>query len=143
MMPPFERVSLAMTLMRQLQHVVTRETMALRQMKLEPLADLQAEKATLAVAYEREVRGLRATPEIFAALELPLRQAFAMASRELQTAIAANVRALEAARQVVEGVVQLLGQSLESVQHRPSYAPAGRTGEAAANATPIAFSREI
>ncbi len=143
MMVPFERVSLAMTLMRQLQHVVTRETMALRQMKLEPLADLQAEKATLAVAYEREVRGLHATSEIFAALELPVREAFAMASRELQTAIAANVRALEAARQVVEGVVQLLGQSLESVQHRPSYSPARRTGQAVANATPVAFSREV
>ena len=142
-MAPFERVSLAMTAMRQLQHVVTRETMALRQMKLEPLADLQAEKATLAVAYEREVRELRATPEIFAALELPLREAFAMASRELQTAIAANVRALEAARQVVEGVVQLLGQSLESVRQRPSYAPAGRTGQPVANAAPVAFNREI
>lgn len=143
MMAPFERVSLAMTLMRQLQHVATRETMALRQMKLEPLADLQAEKATLAVAYEREVRELRTTPEIFAALELPVREAFAMASRELQAAIAANVRALEAARHVVEGVVQLLGQSQESVQQRPSYAPAGRTCHAVASASPVAFSREI
>lgn len=143
MMPPFERVSLALTLMRQLQHVVTRETMALRQMKLEPLADLQAEKATLAAAYEREIRELRATPEIFAALELPARDSFAMASRELQAAIAANVHALEAARHVVQGVVQLLGQSLESVQHRPSYAPAGHTGQAAVNATPVAFNREI
>jgi hypothetical protein len=143
MMAPFERVSLALTLMRQLQHVVTRETMALRQMKLEPLADLQAEKAALALAYEREVRELRSTPEIFAALEQPARESFAMASRELQAAIAANVRALEAARHVVEGVVQLLGQSLASVQHRPSYAPAGHTGQAAAKATPVALNREI
>lgn len=142
-MPPFERVSMAMTLMRQLKQIVTRETMALRQMKLEPLADLQAEKATLAAAYERAVRELRAKPEIFSALERPARESFALASRELQAAIAANVRALEAARQVIEGVVKLLGQSLDSVQHRPSYAPAGRTGQAVVNATPVAFNREI
>ena len=131
-MPPLERVSLAMTVMRQLQQLVTRETMALRQMKLEPLADLQAEKATLATAYERDVRELRATPEIFAALEQPARESFAMASRELQAAIAANVRALDAARQVVEGVVQLLGQSLESVQRRPSYAASRTCGRGGA-----------
>lgn len=141
-MTPFDRVSLALTVMRQLQHVVARETETLRQMKLAPLADLQAEKAALAVAWEREVRVLRATPEIFAALEPSVREAFAAASRELQATIAANVRALAAARQVVEGVVRTLGQSMESVQRRPGYAPGGRATEAGA-AVPVAINREI
>jgi hypothetical protein len=141
-MAPFDRVSLAITLMRQLQHVVMRETEALRQMKLAPLADLQAEKASLAIAYEREVRALRADPAIFASLDLAVREGFAEASRELQATIATNMRALEAARQVVDGVVRTLSQSMASVQRRPSYAPGGRTSEPAA-ALPVALNREI
>ena len=141
-MTPFDRVSLALTVMRQLQHVVARETEALRQMKLAPLADLQAEKAALATAYERDVRALRAAPEIFASLDGPVRETFALASRELQATIAANVRALEAARQVVDGVVRTLGQSMETVQRRSSYAPAGRSSAPTA-AIPVAINREI
>jgi hypothetical protein len=143
MMAPFERVSMTLTLMRQLRHVVVLETEALRQMKLAPLADLQAEKTAIALAYEREVRDLRATPEIFAALDDPVREAFAEASRELQTTIAANVRALEAARQVVQGIVKTISDSLESVQRRPSYQPGGRVPEPASGAVPVAFNREI
>ena len=143
MMEPFERVSMALTLMRQLRHVVARETEALRQMKLAPLADLQAEKTALAVAYEREVRDLRANPAIFAALDDHVREAFAEASRELQATIGANVRALEAARQVVEGVVKTMSQSLESVQRRPGYQPGGRTADPPSAAVPVAFNREI
>jgi len=142
MTAPFERVSMALTLMRQLRNVVARETEALRQMKLGPLADLQAEKTALAGAYEREVRDLRATPEIFAALDTGQREAFAEASRELQATIAANVRALEAARNVVEGVVKTIGESLASVRHQSGYA---RHGAAAApgTAVPVALNREI
>jgi hypothetical protein len=143
MMAPFDRVSMALTLMRQLRNVVARETEALRQMKLAPLADLQAEKTALAVAYEREVRDLRANPEIFAALDDNVRRAFAEASRELQATIGANVRALEAARHVVEGVVKTMSQSLESVQRRPSYQPGGRTADPPSAAVPVAFNREI
>jgi hypothetical protein len=143
MMAPFERVSMTLTLMRQLRHVVVLETEALRQMKLAPLADLQAEKTALAVAYEREVRDLRATPEIFAALDDAVREAFAEASRELQTTIAANVRALEAARHVVQGMVKTISASLESVQRRPSYQAGGRVTEPASAAVPVAFNREI
>lgn len=141
-MAPFDRVSLALTVMRQLQHVVARETEALRQMKLAPLADLQAEKAALAGAWEREVRALRAAPEVFAALEDPVREAFAQASRELQATIAANLRALDAARQVVDGVVRTLGQSMATVQHRPGYASGGRATASGA-AAPVALDREI
>ena len=142
-MAPFDRVSMALTLMRQLRNVVARETEALRQMKLAPLADLQAEKTALAVAYEREVRDLRANPEIFAALDNPVREAFAEASRELQATIGANVRALEAARHVVEGVVRTMSESLESVQRRPGYLPGGRTADPPTAAVPVAFNREI
>jgi len=142
MTAPFERVSMALTLMRQLRNVVARETEALRQMKLAPLADLQAEKTALAVAYEREVRDLRASPEIFAALDLAQRETFAEGSRELQATIAANVRALEAARRVVEGVVKTISESLQSVQRQPSYAPHGAV-PAPGPSAPVALNREI
>lgn len=139
----FERVSLALTLMRQLRDVVARETEALRQMKLAPLADLQAEKTALAVAWEREVRELRQAPEIFAALDMAQRETFAEASRELQATIAANVRALEAARGVVEGVVKTLSDSLAAVRPQPSYAPHGGAAASPGATTPVALNREI
>lgn len=141
-MTPFDRVTLALTVMRQLQHVVARETEALRQMKLAPLADLQAEKAALAASYERDVRELRASPEIFAALDEPVRESLAAASRELQATIAANVRALEAARQVVQGVVHTLGKSMQTVQRGSSYASSGRS-MASQTTIPVAINREI
>lgn len=142
-MAPFERVSMALTVMRQLQHVVIRETQALKEMKLAYLADLKEEKAALAEAYEREILALRKAPEIFAALDQPVRESFAVAARELQATIAANVRALEAARHVVEGVVRTLGQSLEAVQRRPAYAPAGGAAEAPSRVVAVAFDREV
>lgn len=142
-MTPFERISLALTVMRQLESVVARETAALRQMKLAPLSDLQAEKAELALAWEREVRALRGSPEIFAALDGAVRETFALATRELQATIAANVRALEAARQVVDGVVRTLGQSLDAVQRRRAYGAAGDATDAPARVVAVAFDREI
>lgn len=143
MMTPFDQVSLALTVLRRLQRVVTHETAMLRQMKLTPLADLQAEKAALVEAYERQTHQLRATPEIFAALDAPAREAFEQASRELQVAIARNVRALETAREVVEGVVRALGQSLEATRGRKGYAPTSRAAGYAEAPIPLAFSREI
>ena len=68
-MTPFDRISVSLTVIRRLQHVLTRETQALRSMQIAPLADLQPEKATLVDAYAAEVRHLRASPELFAALD--------------------------------------------------------------------------
>ena len=117
-MTPFDRISLSLTVIRRLQRVLASETQALRSMQLAPLADLQPEKAALVDSYAVEVRHLRGSPELFAALDEDVRETFATATRELQSTISTNVRALETARGVMEGVVRILGDSLRTRRTR-------------------------
>ena len=56
-------VAVLLTLMRQLQEVMRTENGLLRDMRLERLRALQAEKAALADAYEVELRRLRDAPD--------------------------------------------------------------------------------
>ncbi|MCB1991356.1 MAG: hypothetical protein H6852_18425 [Geminicoccaceae bacterium] len=142
-MTPFDRISVSLTVIRRLQHVLTRETQALRSMQIAPLADLQPEKATLVDAYAAEVRHLRASPELFAALDDGVRESFATATRELQSTITTNVRALESARGVMEGVVRILGDSLRSVGQGQGYLATGGQRQERPKVLPVAFSREI
>ena len=142
-MTPFDRISAALTVVRRLQHVLTRETQMLRSMQVTALADLQPEKAALVDAYAAEVRQLRGSPELFAALDDGVRESFAEATRELQSTITTNVRALESARSVMEGVVRTLGDSLRSVGQGKGYAASGGQCQERPRVLPVAFSREI
>lgn len=142
-MTSFDRISASLTLIRRLQHVLTHETKVLRTMQVAPLADLQSEKAALVDAYAAEVRELRSSPELFAALDDSVRESFAAATRELQSAITNNVRALESARDVMEGIVRTLGESLRSVGPGQSYAASGGQRQEHRGVMPVAFSREI
>ena len=142
-MTPFDRITVSLTIIRRLQHILTLETRALRSMQLASLADLQPEKAALVESYEAEVRHLRGSPELFAALDDRVRESFATATRELQSTIATNVRALEAARGVMEGVVRILGDSLRTVGQSHGYASTGSQRQEQVEVLPVAFSRNI
>jgi len=142
-MTSFDRISISLTIIRRLQHVLARETQALRSMQLAPLADLQPEKAALVDSYAAEVRHLRGSPELFAALDDDVRETFAAATRELQSTITSNVRALETARGVMEGVVRILGDSLRTVGQGHGYAATGGQRQEPAKVLPVAFSRDI
>lgn len=142
-MTPFDRISASLTVMRRLQHVLTHEIQVLRSMQITSLADLQTEKAALVDAYAAEVRHLRGSPDLFAALDDGVRESFATATRELQSTITANVRALESARGVMEGVVRILGDSQRSVGQGQGYLATGGQRQERPRALPVAFSREI
>lgn len=142
-MTPFDRISTSLTLIRRLQHVLTHETQVLRSMQIADLSDLQSEKAALVDAYAAEVRQLRSSPELFAALDDSVRESFTEATRELQSAITGNVRALESARGVMEGIVRILGDSLRSVGQGQGYAASGSQRHERPSVLPVAFSREI
>lgn len=143
-MNAMEQITLSLTLITRLRHVLVRETTALREMHIQPLADLQAEKAELVAAYEVEICKLRASPELLGQLEHGVRETLAAATRELQAAITANVRTLEAARVTLEGVVRMIGQSIAATGGRPAYAsPTADGSQPAARVLPVAVNRHI
>ncbi|MFO1068703.1 MAG: hypothetical protein U1E14_09285 [Geminicoccaceae bacterium] len=144
-MEPLERVAILLALMRELEGVMQQEGQVLRTMRLDRLEALQAEKATLAEAYEIELRAFRKDPAAAAGLPAEARRTLEDASRTFQQAIRANVRAIQAGRQVVEGIVRRLGASLaagrsERAGYRADAPPADPPG---GRVIAVAFDRRI
>jgi hypothetical protein len=119
MMEALERVTVVMALMRQLQQVMEQEILILRGMRLDRLEEIVAEKTTLCHAYEAELRALRREPELLAGLDPAMRAEMEHATRDFQARAAANLRALDAARSVVERVMRHIGASLEAAPFKP------------------------
>lgn len=136
------KVAVLMTLMRQLQDVMRTENALLRDMKLARLQGLQAEKSALAESYEVELRRLRQAPEVLAGLGDDGRALLEAAMREFQGSVRANADRLLQSRQVVEGIVQAIGESLGTVAPRGYGGSAAGAGDAArARVIPVAFDR--
>ena len=144
-MEPLERVAVLLALMRELEGVMQQEGQLLRSMRLERLDEVQAEKATLAEAYEIEVRAFRKDPQAAAGLPDEARRTLEEASRSFQQAVRANARAIEAGRVVVEGIVRRLGESLMGRRTmRTGYAAEAPVHEApAGRVIAVAFDRRI
>src|SRR4051794_8717878 len=121
-MPPLGRTAVLLTLMRELEEVMRAEDALLRDMRLDRLRALQAEKTALADAYEAELRRLRDAPDTVGALEPEVRRALDEAMRSFRAAVQANARRLDAARRV-EGVVKALGESVAAAQRPARYRP--------------------
>jgi hypothetical protein len=96
------RLTVLMTLMRQLQDVMRTENGLLREMRLARLQDLQAEKSALAESYEVELRRLRQAPELLASLGVDRRRLLETVMREFQATVRSNAERLLQSRQVVE-----------------------------------------
>lgn len=145
MTQPLERAAVLLTLIRELQGVMQRENALLRDMRLGRLDDLAEAKATLAEAYEREVRSLGAEPQVFGALPGEARIVLEHATRELRAVQRANLHALHAARAVVEGILRRLGESLAALDRRaPAYAAGGnRADDGTGRVIAVAFDRRI
>ncbi|MFW5832915.1 MAG: hypothetical protein ACOCYE_02305 [Pseudomonadota bacterium] len=122
MISALDKATLLMTLTRQLTQVLDAETDMLRRVSLAGLAELQAEKQALTDVYETELRELRTAPEVFAALDEPVRVELELSTRTFREAVRRNAMALNAAKVVVERV---LGCIAESVVSNPGYRPGG------------------
>ena len=116
-----ERVTVVMTLMEQLRAVMAEENTLVRQMKLDRLNELHAEKAALADAYELELRRLRSQPELMADLPNDVRQHLEEITRSFQDASKANANILMAARTMVERMMRKLGDSMSATSPAPGY----------------------
>ncbi|HMR31629.1 MAG TPA: hypothetical protein PKA13_10660 [Geminicoccaceae bacterium] len=139
-------MAVLLTLMRELEEVIRLENGVLRDMKLGRVADLQKEKAALAEKYEVQLRALRSSPEVVASLPDGVRANLEQATRSFQEIVRANVRALGAARTVVEGIVRHIGESLATVRPSRTGYP-GMAGMAAeggpGRVIAVAFDRRI
>lgn len=144
MMEPLERVAVLLTLMRELESVMRLENGMLRDMRLGRMAQLHAEKAALAEAYEVELRTLRSAPEVLAGLPGSVREGLEEAMRSFQAAVGINAQALGAARTVVEGIVRRIAESLEAVKPAGSgYSGTAGVEMAAGRVISVAFDRRF
>lgn len=141
MSDPDGRVTLFLTLMRQLEEVMQAEQVLLREMKLDRLRQLQAEKTSLAEHYELELRRLRTSPELFAAMETEDRAALEVRMREFKGAVRRNAERLAQAREVVDGVIRALGDSLASNGSQAGYGGASRSPADPGRVVAVAFDR--
>jgi hypothetical protein len=104
--------AMLMTLMRQLREVMRAEIGLLREMRLDRLQDLQAEKSALAASYEQELRRLRRAPELLGSLGGDARTLLEQAMRDFQSEARDSAERLLRARQLVEGIVKTIAASL-------------------------------
>lgn len=139
-MTALERVAALMTLMRELGGVLRTETALLRDLKLDRLQALQLEKAGLAAAYERELMRLRTDPALVAELDEASRAALESEMRGFQLTLSGNARRIEAARQVVEGIVRTLGEAVAVTKRAPVY---GRERERCGTVVSLTLDRQI
>lgn len=138
---PEQRVAMVLTLMRQLEEVMQAEHALLREMKLDRLRDLQSEKVSLAEQYELELRRLRSDPELLAAASLENRSALEERMRGFRRALSRNAERLRQARELVEGVIRTLNDSLAGPAGQPAYGSASRLPAETGRVVAIAFDR--
>ncbi|MCS6778541.1 MAG: hypothetical protein NZ555_02415 [Geminicoccaceae bacterium] len=129
-MSGLERVVVLLALIEKLCEVMARENDCVRRFALDPLSELQAEKRTLAQAYEKELDRLRREPELLGALPLEPRRQLEEAMRRMRAAARRNAEVLSAAKTVSERLLRRLSEALaEEPRHgalASGAAPRGR-----------------
>ena len=142
-MAELERAEMLMTLMRQLEDVLARETACVRTMQIERMERLQSEKVALSEAYEIELRAMRGDPDFIAALPVEIREELERTTRRLQGCIRDNANALNAARKTVDRMVKRIAESLQGPA--PAYgAPAyGQAPCEAGRVIAVAFNHTL
>ena len=106
--------------------VMEKETELLHAMKPGAIEPLQEEKARLVVAYNRATKAVSGDPKLLAALGAALKDELARITAKFRDACAANERAIKAARDANEKLVQLIAEAANK-QRNPSFAY-GATG---------------
>jgi hypothetical protein len=106
--------------------VLEGEIEMLRGMNPEEMQALQQDKIVLAAAYESQLKRLRDRPELAAPLSEDLRAELKEATDTFQEVLAANERALRAAKTATDGVLQAVVDAANRQDPRASYSPKGR-----------------
>ena len=106
--------------------VLEGEIEMLRGMNPDEMQALQHDKIVLAAAYESQLKRLRDRPELTGPLSEELRAELREATAYFQEVLAANERALRAARTATDGVLQAVVDAANRQDPRASYSPKGR-----------------
>ena len=145
-MAPLERVTVMITLIRQLEDVMARENQALKAMQMEEVEALQDDKSLLTEAYEIEMRKLRSDPAILGSLDDNVRSTLDDAIRSLQATSRRNANTLEAAKTVIERLVQRLSDSIAKSSPGRNYGLASGTqfaGQTSGKVIAVAFNHAV
>jgi flagellar biosynthesis/type III secretory pathway chaperone len=112
--------------------VLEREIDMLRQMKPGEMQSLQEQKIVLAAAYESQIKALGADADALADLSEAEKQQLREATERFQKVLADNERALRAAKQSTDSLLQAIVGAVERQQTANSgYAANGRQRAAA------------
>jgi hypothetical protein len=146
-MDPSATVAMLLALMRQLEDVMRLEGTLLREMRLDRLRELQGEKSALATDLEARLQGLRRAAGTVGGLDMAERSLLEESLRSFRATAHANVARLRQAREVSEGLVRLLGESLAYLPAGGgrAYGPAAGGGGGPAETAriiPVAFDRQ-
>jgi flagellar biosynthesis/type III secretory pathway chaperone len=133
-----DKVTILMTLTRQLTQVMDAETDVLRRVELAELGELQAEKQSLADIYEAELGEVRRRPEILGSVHAEIREELEEATRAFRAAAHRNTRALEAAQAVVERALAFIRTSLADSH---AYGPQDGRATGGGEVVPFALNR--
>lgn len=106
--------------------VLEGEIEMLRAMDPAEMQALQQDKIVLAAAYESQLRRLSEQPELAGPLSEELRAELKEATDAFQEVLAANERALRAAKTATDGVLQAVVDAANRQDPRASYSPKGR-----------------
>ena len=106
--------------------VLEGEIEMLRGMNPEEMQALQHDKIVLAAAYESQLKRLSDHPELAAALSEELRAELKDTTDYFQEVLAANERALRAAKTATKGVLKTVADSANQQDPRVSYNTDGR-----------------
>jgi hypothetical protein len=106
--------------------VLESEIDMLRGMNPEEMQALQQDKIVLAAAYESQLKRLSEQPELAGPLTPELRAELREVTDTFQEVLAANERALRAARTATDGVLQAVVDAANRQDPRASYSQKGR-----------------
>jgi hypothetical protein len=122
--------------------LMEREIAILRDMRPGDVTELQDEKGSLAAAYETHLAALRDEPVLLAALAPPLKDELVRVAMRLNATVAANARALDAARTANERLLKAIVEAVTADRARNSgYSRTGATArQASGRAAPVSLS---
>ena len=108
--------------------VLEREIEMLRAMRPSEIQDLQQDKIALCAAYEAQAKSLAGRPELLDAVQPALRAQLEAAIGKFQSTLAANERALRAAKETTQRVLEAIANEIDrSRRENAGYSISGRS----------------
>lgn len=140
MIPADERVAQLTGLTDRLTDLLTAEAAAFEARRPHEAAPMAQETARLANLYRHESTRVKADPSLIAGAPAPARQRLLRSTQAFEKVLVRHGRALAAAKQITEGIVQAIAQEVASA--RDARSPYGANARApSADASAITLNR--